>query len=202
MPASEMTGPALPYYLNSAGSPGSDRAAAMGNPIPGVLVIFVQMSASNPLSSIHIREAQPADAQALSELILDNAGALLRSHYSDEQWDVFVRYYAVPVMAEKISSQAVFCVERGGEIVGTVALDGDFVVGFYTRLGYMGQGIGKMLMAHLEEYARGKGIATIQLAASPIGVAFYLKNGWHTVKELTLEYLGVGFEETLMSKML
>jgi len=154
------------------------------------------------MSSIHIRKAQPSDAGVLSELICENALAFLQPHYSPEQWEIFIRYYSVPVMAEKIASQAVFCAEKEGVIVGTVALDGDFVVGFYTRVQHVSQGIGKLLMTHLEEYARDKGFATLQLAASPVGVTFYYKHGWKKVNDVTLEYYGVAFQETLMIKML
>lgn len=152
------------------------------------------------MSSIHIRRAQLSDAGQLSDLICENAQKLLKPHYNNEQWDIFIRYYSEQVLSEKIASQTVFCAERDGEIVGTVALDGDFVVGFYTRVQNVNQGIGKQLMTHLELYAQNNGLNTLQLAASPEGLAFYYKNGWQKVKDFTIEHYGVGFEETLMNK--
>ncbi|SEW52757.1 GNAT family N-acetyltransferase [Chitinophaga arvensicola] len=154
------------------------------------------------MSAIQIRRAQLTDAAALSELICENAQQLLKPHYSEAQWTIFIQYYSIAVLREKISKQVVFCAEKDGVIVGTVALDGDFVVGFYTRLQQVNQGIGKLLMAHLEAYALSNGLTTLQLAASPEGLAFYAKNGWQYVKDYTFEYYGVGFEETLMQKPL
>ncbi|MGO4294331.1 GNAT family N-acetyltransferase [Chitinophaga sp. RAB17] len=154
------------------------------------------------MSSIHIRAAQPSDAKQLSDLICENAEKLLKPHYNNEQWNIFIKYYSVQVLSEKIASQTVFCAERDGQIIGTAALDGDFVVGFYTRLQYVNQGIGKQLMTYLETYAQSKGLTTLQLAASPEGLAFYYKNGWQKVKDFTIEHYGVGFEETLMSKQI
>ncbi|MBC9911546.1 GNAT family N-acetyltransferase [Chitinophaga varians] len=154
------------------------------------------------MESIIIRAASPLDSKQLSDLICENAEALLKPHYSREQWDIFIKYYSEQTMAEKIRQQTIFCAEANGEMVGTVALDGDFVVGFYTRLQQVNQGIGKQLMSHLENYARTRGIETLQLAASPAGLAFYYKNGWEKVKDFTVYHYGVGFEETLMTKKL
>lgn len=105
-------------------------------------------------------------------------------------------------MREKIKTQHVFCAELNGQIVGTVALDKDFVVGFYTRLKFQKRGIGKIMMKYLEEFALKKGLDVIQLAASPKGLLFYYKNGWVKIKDTIFEYYGVGFEETLMFKKL
>lgn len=154
------------------------------------------------MHSITIREAWLPDAKQLSDLICENAEALLKPHYSTEQWDIFIKYYSEQVMAEKIQQQTVFCAETNGNIVGTIALDGNLVVGFYTRLQQVNQGIGKQLMSHLENYAHARGIETLQLAASPAGLAFYYKNGWEKVKDFTVYHYGVGFEETLMTKTL
>jgi N-acetylglutamate synthase-like GNAT family acetyltransferase len=154
------------------------------------------------MSSIYIRNAELKDAKVLSELICENAQQILKPHYNTDQWNVFIKYYSIEVMTKKIESQIIFCAEKDGEIVGTIALDGDFVVGFYTHLHSMNQGIGKMLITHLEKYAVNNGIKKLQLAASPEGVTFYLKNGWQKVKDFVIEYYGVGFEETLMVKEL
>lgn len=149
-----------------------------------------------------IRKANLADAKVLSELILENAHALLKPHYSNEQWAVFEQYYSEQVVAEKINRQHVFCCEINNIIVGTVALDEDFVVGFYTKLNYLQKGIGTALMQHLEQFASQNGLKEIQLAASPVGMLFYLKQGWQKIKDAKMVYLGVVFEEVLMKKEL
>jgi N-acetylglutamate synthase-like GNAT family acetyltransferase len=154
------------------------------------------------MTRIYIRKATINDAKNLSELICENAQQILKPHYNVEQWNIFIKYYSIEVMTKKIESQVIFCAEKDGEIVGTIALDGDFVVGFYTRLKSMNQGIGKKLINHLENYATNNGLKKLQLAASPEGLVFYYKNGWQKVKDFVIEYYGVGFEETLMIKEL
>lgn len=154
------------------------------------------------MKDLNIRRAFPADAGALSIMICENAFGILKPHYSDEQWNVFLRYYSPEVMSEKIKTQVIFCALHGKTIVGCIGLHDDYVVGFYTRLENRNQGIGNMLMNHLEAYARAIKLSELRLASSPEGLAFYYKNGWTKVKDFTIEHYGVGFNETLMKKKL
>jgi GNAT superfamily N-acetyltransferase len=149
---------------------------------------------------LFIRSVTKADAKELSELTINNAEMYLKPHYSAEQWNVFIQYYSISVLEDKIERQDVFCACIENEIIGTIALENDFVVGFYTKKGYLGQGVGRHLMNHLEDFARQKGISKIKLAASPIALDFYHQNGWITIKECAIPYMGVDFIETLMDK--
>lgn len=151
---------------------------------------------------INIREANQNDAKNLSEMICENANMILKPFYNDMQWTVFIKYYSEEVLLQKMETQTIFCAEIDGSIVGTIALYGDFVVGFYTKISHLKKGIGSLLMIHLENHARENGLKTLQLAASPVGVDFYLKNGWKKIKDFNISYLGVDFEETLMKKEL
>ncbi len=152
--------------------------------------------------SLHIRKANQNDAKSLSELICENANLILKPLYNDLQWSVFIQYYSEGVLLQKIETQTIFCAEIDGTTVGTIALDDDFVLGFYTKVTHLKKGIGSLLMIHLENHARENGLKTLQLAASPVGVDFYLKNGWIKIKDINISYLGVDFEETLMKKKL
>lgn len=154
------------------------------------------------MSQIHIRKAEITDAKNLSELICENAQKILKPHYNEQQWKIFSRYYSIENMRDKIKSQIIFCAVYNDEIVGTIALDGDFVVGFYTKLQNMNRGIGKLLITHLENHAANSGLKKIQLASTPEGLAFYYKNGWQKVKNFMVNHYGVEFEETLMVKEL
>jgi N-acetylglutamate synthase-like GNAT family acetyltransferase len=154
------------------------------------------------MTSIYIRNAKTADAKELSELILENAQQILKPHYNEQQWNVFTQYYSIEIVKEKIEKQSVFCAIQDKKIIGTIALDDDFVVGFYTRFENLKQGIGKILMKHLEDYAKTNGLQKLQLAASPEGLAFYYKKGWQKEKDISIKYFGIEFEETLMFKEL
>jgi N-acetylglutamate synthase-like GNAT family acetyltransferase len=151
---------------------------------------------------ITIRRAIESDADELSRMICDNAKTILAPSYTKQQWDIFIKYYSTEEMRSKIQRQIIFCAELSGMIVGSVGLDSDFVVGFYTHLNYLNQGIGAQMMKHLEAVALERNLKEIQLAASPVGLKFYLKNGWKKVRDIIIDHYGVGFEETLMVKKL
>ena len=152
------------------------------------------------MQNCKIRPAKKEDAQALSKLICDNAAVLLLPYYNDEQMDAFIKFYSPGEMQFKISTQNIFCATLENDIVGCIALENNLVVGFYTRLQFQKMGIGKLLMEFIEKFALGKGFNELQLSASPQAFAFYLKQGWQKVKEITCYYCSVEFEETLMKK--
>ena len=154
------------------------------------------------IQHIKIRRAIKSDAQDLSKLILENANSTLLPHYNEEQWAVFTKYYSIEETEKKIKEWVFFCADIEGEIAGAVALNNNFVVGFYTKLAFLRKGIGQMLMKHIEEYASQNDISELQLAASPEGLEFYLKHDWKKIKARIFYHYGVGFEETLMSKNL
>lgn len=156
-----------------------------------------------PPTPLAMRPATSADAEVLSQLITESAYATLSQHYSEVQMAAFLDYYSPSAMRGKISSQSVFCAEMSGQLIGTVALSGEgSVVGFYTHPNYLGRGVGAAMMRHIEQFAKQKGHREIQLTASPVGLGFYLKQGWERVSDYLFTHLDVGFEETLMRKRL
>lgn len=113
---------------------------------------------------------------------------------------MFAKYYSPEAVEKKIRSQQVFCAEVEGVLAGTIALDVDFVLGFYTHPSFFRRGIGARLLAHLEQQAWAQGVKVLELAASPVGIAFYEKRGWERVGEEDFYYEGVGFREMRMRR--
>src|SRR5688500_631436 len=99
---------------------------------------------------ITVRRATESDAAELRQMICDNAKTTLAPYYTKQQWDIFIRYYSTEVLRNKIRQQIIFCADSNGVIVGSIGLDCDFVVGFYTHSNYLNQGIGAKMMKHLE----------------------------------------------------
>lgn len=148
------------------------------------------------------KTALPGDAGALSEMICANAMQTLAPYYNDQQRQAFLDEYAPVKMVRKIQTQDLYIALANDRLAGTVALKDDWVVGVYTAIDFMGQGIGKKLMEFIEGIALQKGFKSLRLAASPLGVAFYSKLGWETIALQQFDYEGVLFEETLMTKRL
>lgn len=150
--------------------------------------------------SIQIQPARISQAEAISQLVLRNSVQTLQPHYSAEQWSVFLQYYSVEAVIEKIRSQQVFCAYDEDRLAGTIALEGNMVLGFYTDPEMMGRGIGSALLTHLELFAASQNIRELELAASPVAVSFYEQRGWEKVGEEWFIYHGVPFWETRMRK--
>jgi len=84
-------------------------------------------------NELEIRSTHENDAHKISKLIIHNAEVTLKPHYSKKQWDIFVSYYSSEALKNKMIDQNIFCAELNKKMVGTVGLDGNFVVGFYTN---------------------------------------------------------------------
>ncbi len=153
-------------------------------------------------TQITIRPATLEDAEALSRLICDNAQHTLSRHYSPLQMETFLKYYAPDQVLDKIGHQLVFCAVQDGNLVGTVALEDDLIVGFYTHKDHLGKGVGTLLLRHTEQIALQNGFHEVQLSASPAAQGYYLKQGFDEVSPCVFTYHGVDFDETFMRKRL
>jgi GNAT superfamily N-acetyltransferase len=149
-----------------------------------------------------IRPAAERDARALSALIRKNADALLARRYSARRLAAWKRYNTPARIRRRIAERAMFCAFRGRRLCATAALAGTEVQGLYVNPRYCGQGIGRRLLAHLEDFAACQGIAALHLTSTPDAVAFYAGNGWRVGRTVVVVVLGVPFEETRMTKRL
>lgn len=153
-------------------------------------------------NQLTIRKANQSDAAAIGWLVLLNARKTLFQFYSPLQWEVFSRYYSTEAVLAKLDTQVIFCGEISNQLVATVAIENGFVLGFYTHPDHLGKGLGTRMMEYLELEAKAQGILQLELAASPVGVAYYLKHGWDKVDDEDFYYEGVLFRETRMRKKL
>ncbi len=85
-----------------------------------------------------------------------------------------------PAGLKRMIGETLFLAEEDGEAVGTAMIgvpDGkvDFVFILPNR---MGQGIGRMLLQHLDEVARTHGIQKLELMATLNAAPFYRKHGY------------------------
>jgi GNAT superfamily N-acetyltransferase len=153
-------------------------------------------------ANIAIRTVTERDARAISGLIRRNADAVLAKEYSSAQLAAWKRYNTPARLRERLRSRTTFGAYRAGRLCGTIGLAGTELVGFYVSPSCRGQGIGKLLLAHLEAFAISRGIQTSSLTSSPSATIFYLQHAWKAKRSVVLSMLGVDFEETQMTKQL
>lgn len=145
--------------------------------------------AAPAIPALVIRPAAAGDAAAIARIynegILDRLATLeteLRSADERRQW-----------LAGKSERHPVFVAEQDGEVVGWASLNVfnarrcyDHVADFsiYVARERRGGGLGRTLLAHLIDAARGLGFHKLVLAAfpfNPAGLALYERAGFRTV---------------------
>jgi N-acetylglutamate synthase-like GNAT family acetyltransferase len=151
---------------------------------------------------IFIRKATEKDVRAICALIRRNAEVVLSRDYSRDQLNAWKRYNTPARLRQRMAERTSFCAFRGRRLCGTIALEGNELVGLYVSPASRGKGIGILLLAHLECFAATQGIARLHLTSTPSALSFYLRNGWHAGRTVVLTIMGVDFAETFMSKRL
>lgn len=129
---------------------------------------------------MHIRAAQPEDAQAMAALRAASIRELCSADHHDDpaaiadwigQPDKFVR------LLERSDLHLVVA-EIEGQLVGLGGVSGDTVTLNYVHPDYRFRGVSKGLMQAVEALLKGAGTVTGRLASSVTAVRFYHSIGW------------------------
>lgn len=133
-----------------------------------------------------LREFRPADLAAVRELLLETVHVSYAGIYPPSA----IRHFAQHHEAEQIVADAAggfaVVVERDGQIVGTGTLTGEGKVArVYVRPDVQGRGLGRQIMARLEEQARAAGMGRVFLFASIPARRFYEALGYRLVEAKT-----------------
>lgn len=130
------------------------------------------------LSSLHIREFEPADALPVSSLIRLTMRVSNGADYPLAVLEPLMEYFS-PSNVTRLSQER-FCLVaiQDRAIVGTIALEEQTVVTFFVHPDIQGGGIGSRLLEALESEALKRGIRNLQVESSVTGVAFYEKRGF------------------------
>lgn len=133
--------------------------------------------------SIHIRPARADDAEAISAVIL---AALRETNARDYSRDIIERVeqsFGPAAVAELLARRTVFVAMAAGELVGTASLDGQVVRSVFVRPDLQGQGVGRRLMAEIEQAARNRGVEVLAVPSSVTAEAFYARLGFTAVRD-------------------
>lgn len=149
---------------------------------------------------MEIRKATPNNARRISYLIQKNTEKVLENNYSKEQITIWKKANTPKAIEKKMNERTIFCAFQHKKLVGTIGLYRNNVVGLYVSYSKRKLGIGKKLLEHLEQQARKQGIQQLILTSTPSGKKFYISNGYQPIQPITVDIMGVPFEETEMMK--
>ncbi len=136
------------------------------------------------ISAPAIRRAKAGDAEALTGLALAS-----KAHWGYDPVFMGACVAELTTTVSAISENEIWLAELGSEIVGFYELIADAedqrgeVLMFFVMPAHMGQGVGRLLWAHMEGRAAAHELERLGLDADPNAVPFYTAMGMTVVGE-------------------
>ncbi|HYY57098.1 MAG TPA: GNAT family N-acetyltransferase [Pyrinomonadaceae bacterium] len=128
----------------------------------------------------NIRQANPAEAELLTELALRSKGHW--GYDADFLRDCRIDLTLTP---EYIAASPVFVVEEKGTVAGFYSLDGRGaeveLMHLFVEPSAIGRGFGRLLFRHAVETARALGCERLVIGSDPFALDFYEAMGAHRV---------------------
>src|ERR1044072_1143856 len=141
----------------------------------------MQSARSNAFS---IRPFREEDAQEVSALISRCLNETLSLEFTEAQLRFFYDRFSPDGLRRLATECTMFVAVEGKRILGTASLAGDRVKGVFVNPSCYRQGIGALLLNHLEDEARRRNITECVLHANHHASGFYERLGYRLVKEV------------------
>jgi N-acetylglutamate synthase-like GNAT family acetyltransferase len=149
------------------------------SPVVGVSQSVLVLNAME----IEIRRATEEDAESISRVIL---AALRKTNAKDYSPDTIARVeqsFSPSAVSALFRKRKVFAAVVHDTVVGTASLDGTAVRSVFVAPELHGRGIGKRLMAVVEQTARADGVDVLTVPSSVTAELFYAKLGFQAVRD-------------------
>jgi GNAT superfamily N-acetyltransferase len=130
-----------------------------------------------------IRPALSEDADDISGVILRALRETNAKDYTDEIIERVERSFSPDAVRQLIGKRSVFVATLGSRVVGTASLDGSVVRTVFVAPDVQARGIGKLLMAEIEQTARGRNIFALTVPSSVTAETFYARLGFKAVRD-------------------
>lgn len=154
---------------------------------------------------IHLRPALPADIDALWALRTMAVRVGCATHYVPEQIAVWMASPVPDAYAAMLVAGGGIVAMQGESIAGYAMLEPDKqeVDAVFVDPARAGLGIGKRLLAALEQLARQRGVVRLHLSASLNAVPFYAAAGFIALREEAYAHpSGISLASVAMEKVL
>jgi len=125
-----------------------------------------------------IRSAGEVDAQAIAELCQRAIRETNAADYSADIIERLINDFGAAEVARRMTDRKVFAAFDGEALVGTISLGSDKVHSVFVHAGLQRSGIGRRMMAFIEDIARGEGRRALALSSSLTAVPFYAGIGY------------------------
>ena len=133
-----------------------------------------------------LRPAHMADLDAIHRIRREAILGIVSEEYPADFLRVWADKRAVDYFAPRVSKGLVVLAEVGGVAVGWGSSEEGKVVGVYVHPSAGRSGIGRRLVARLEEDIAERGYTRAELAASLNAVAFYTRLGYKKIRSYSV----------------
>jgi putative acetyltransferase len=134
------------------------------------------------MSDLMIRAATADDVPAISALVQHTVRISNGRDYPPQAVELIVADFAPAKVGQRMGERDVFVCQKGGRIVGTIALGADRLRSLFVDPEQQQAGIGARLVAHLEAHARKVGVSELNLSSSLTARGFYERLGYRLIQ--------------------
>jgi predicted N-acetyltransferase YhbS len=134
-------------------------------------------------TSVVIREADAAEAPAISKVILDTLRTTNARDYTQDIIERLAQNFTIERVARYLREREVVVALVGNEIVGTASLERAAIHAVFVASNSQNRGIGRSLMRELHRRAGVKGISRLIVQSSITAEPFYAKLGYATIRD-------------------
>lgn len=153
---------------------------------------------------MRIREFLNSDAIELLQLFNDSIHLVSSKDYSLAQVNAWApKARSLAEWETSFNNKTVYVVETSSGLAGFAEIeDNGHIDRFYTSAQHQGLGVGKMLLAQIEEYAKSQSLKRLFVEASITAKPFFSKRGFELLEQQTVTLRGVEFTNFRMEKYL
>jgi putative acetyltransferase len=153
---------------------------------------------------LFIRKAVESDITSLRELFRDTVLAIDQKYYSILQLQAWASVWENEVRwRQKFIRQHFLVAEEGDQIVGFCSFSDDgYLDLFYVHCDHQRRGIASALLGTAEAWAKQNLINLLNTESSKSAHAFFIRQGFTTVKSQTVEIDGIFMDNFIMQKKL
>ena len=134
------------------------------------------------MKQIEIRKATDADVVPLSGLIRHTIRVSNSKDYDQQSIDMLCSIFEPEQVAKRIENEHILLCFSGVNLIGTAGLRRDYLRSLFIEPTYQRQGLGKVLVANIEEIARQNAIPEILVESSVTARQFYEALGYEFVE--------------------
>ena len=132
---------------------------------------------------VEVRSVRSEEAGDISRVILAALRETNAKDYSPQVINQVERRFSPAAVSELMARRTVFAAMSEQRLVGTASLDGRVVRTVFVSPDFQSQGVGRLLMAHVEQAARDTGVTVLSVPSSITAERFYFKLGYRAVRD-------------------